>query len=254
MLVMKDPRLVHHRLSRRVFLSELGSKTLAVTILGTAVFACSSSDEVSVPTTSSIEPPRPTLEWHRVNLNFVSAYVLLRGREAAIVDTGTPGSESALAGALTDLGVSWADVNHVVLTHFHPDHAGSIGAVLQSAGDATAYAGEADIAAIQSPQPLVAVNDGDDVFGLQVIATPGHTAGHISVLDTDTGLLVAGDALTYNGGQVGGSIPQFSADIAQADVSVQKLSGLQFDTALFGHGDPLEGGADQAVAALAATL
>jgi glyoxylase-like metal-dependent hydrolase (beta-lactamase superfamily II) len=240
-----------------VFLTELGTKTLAVTILGTAAFACSSDDEQSGPatssTTQSTEPP-PRLEWHRVDLSFVSAYVLLRGKEAAIVDTGTAGSEPAIARTLTDIGVGWSDVDHVVLTHYHPDHAGSIGAVLQSATGATAYAGAADIALIQSPQPLVAVGDGDDVFGLQVIATPGHTAGHISVLDTETGLFVAGDALTHTGDQVGGSLPQFTADVAQANASVKKIADHRFDTALFGHGDPLEGSADEAVAALAATL
>jgi glyoxylase-like metal-dependent hydrolase (beta-lactamase superfamily II) len=239
-----------------MFLTELGSKTLAVTILGAGALACSSNDDESSTTSSPAEStePTPTLEWHRVNLDFVSAYVLLRGREAAIVDTGTPGSDAAIGRALADLTVNWGDVNHVVLTHYHPDHAGSVGAVLQSAGDATAYAGEADIAAIQSPQPLVAVNDGDEVFGMQVIATPGHTAGHISVLDTETGLLVAGDALRRNGDQVGGSVPQFTANVDQANASVQKMAGLQFDTALFGHGDPLQGSAQQAVAALAATL
>ena len=118
--------------------------------------------------------------------------MLVRGNEAAIVDTGTAGSEGAIAQTLTDLGADWTDVNHVLLTHFHPDHAGSIGAVLAAAEAASSYAGEADIAGIQSPRPLVAVGDGDEVFGLRIIATPGHTAGHIAVLDPDGGFLVAG--------------------------------------------------------------
>lgn len=234
-----------------MFLTELGHKTLAVTILGTAAFACSGENDNTESTASLTEPPRSTLEWHRVNLDFVSAYVLVRGREAAIVDTGIPGSEPAIGRALADVGVGWSEVDHVVLTHFHPDHAGSIGAVLQSASGATAYAGGADIALIQSPQPLVAVDDGDEVFGLQVIATPGHTAGHISILDADTGLLVAGDALTRSGERVSGSLPQFTANLDQAKASVRKLARLQFETAVFGHGDPLQGSADEAVAALA---
>lgn len=115
-------------------------------------------------------------------------------------------------------------------------------------------AGEADIAAIQSPRPLVAVGDGDEVFGLQVIATPGHTAGHISILDTETGLLVAGDALNNTGEVLAGSPPQFTADQAMADASVQKLADLPFDTVLFGHGEPIEGEAGPQVAALASSL
>ena len=65
---------------------------------------------------------------------------------------------------------------------------------------------------------------------------------------------MAGDALNHSGADIGGSPPQFTADQVAADASVQKLSELEFETALFGHGDPVEGGARGQVAALAATL
>ena len=42
--------------------------------------------------------------------------------------------------------------------------------------------------------------------------------------------------------------------MATARESVEKLAGFQFDTVVFGHGDPVEGGADAAVKELAATL
>jgi glyoxylase-like metal-dependent hydrolase (beta-lactamase superfamily II) len=87
-----------------------------------------------------------------------------------------------------------------------------------------------------------------------VIATPGHTAGHIAVFDRESGLVVAGDALTRAGPGVSGSNPAFTADAAQADASVRKLAALQFDTLLFGNGDPIEGSAKQAVADYARTL
>jgi glyoxylase-like metal-dependent hydrolase (beta-lactamase superfamily II) len=93
------------------------------------------------------------------------------------------------------------------------------------------------------------------VFDLEIIETPGHTAGHISVLDRVGGLLVAGDAL--NGGRssgVTGPNPRFTGDMTLANASAVKLGGLQFETVVFGHGDPLEGGASARVAELAATL
>src|SRR5690606_2650892 len=66
-----------------------------------------------------------SLTWSRVNLGFVSAYVLVRGGEAAVVDTGTGGSEGPIGEALAALGLDWPAVGHVVLTHHHGDHAGS---------------------------------------------------------------------------------------------------------------------------------
>jgi glyoxylase-like metal-dependent hydrolase (beta-lactamase superfamily II) len=93
--------------------------------------------------------------------------------------------------------------------------------------------------------------DGAEVFGLQVVATPGHTAGHICVFDPESGVLVAGDALT-NAGALNGSNPQFTEDPAAAAESVRALAALPVRTVLFGHGEPLESGAAAALARLAA--
>ena len=92
------------------------------------------------------------------------------------------------------------------------------------------------------------------MFGLQVIATPGHTPGHIAVLDPASSLLVAGDALNREGGSaVVGANPDFSDDMAQATESVKKLAGLSIDAILFGHGDPIDSGAGPLLDQLAAS-
>ena len=75
---------------------------------------------------------------------FVSAYVLARGGEAAVVDTGTAGSEGDIAAALERIGLGWDAVGHVIVTHLHGDHAGGLAAVLGAAPDATGYAGQED--------------------------------------------------------------------------------------------------------------
>lgn len=189
-------------------------------------------------------------------MGFVSAYVLVRDNQAAVVDTGSRGSTTDIEDALTALGLGWYAVDHVIFTHKHPDHVGSAIPVLEAAPGAQPYAGEADILAIGTPRPITPVGDGDDVFGLQVIATPGHTPGHICVLDPVGGLLVAGDALVgaADGGGVAGPDAAFTADMDMANESVRKLAGFEFETLVFGHGNPVETGADQQVEALAARL
>jgi glyoxylase-like metal-dependent hydrolase (beta-lactamase superfamily II) len=92
------------------------------------------------------------------------------------------------------------------------------------------------------------------VFGLQVVATPGHTPGHISVFDPGAKVLVTGDAINGTAEGVSGPNPQYTADMATAKASVKKLAGLSFDAILFGHGDPVEGGGRASVERLAATL
>lgn len=189
----------------------------------------------------------------RANLGRVNAYVLIRGKEAAVVDTGTPGNASKIADVVRTGGLAWDAVHHVILTHYHPDHVGSVGEVLAAAAKATAYAGAADIPQIQSPRPLKAVGDNDEVFGLRVIATPGHTPGHVCVFDPAGSLLILGDAMT-NVDKLGGPNPQYTADMAQAHQSVKKLAKLTFQRAVFGHGEPIDKDASQAIAKLAGTL
>jgi glyoxylase-like metal-dependent hydrolase (beta-lactamase superfamily II) len=190
----------------------------------------------------------------RVNLGIVNAYVLIRGKEAAVVDTGTPNNGSKIAEVVRTASLDWNAVHHIILTHYHPDHIGSIGEVLTAADKATAYAGSADIPQIKSPRPLKAVNDNDEVFGLRVIATPGHTPGHVCVFDPAGSLLILGDAMTNIGNKLGGPSPQYTADMAQGHQSVKKLAQLKFQRAVFGHGEPIENGASQAIAKLAGTL
>jgi glyoxylase-like metal-dependent hydrolase (beta-lactamase superfamily II) len=273
-------------MSRRAFVMDLGKGTLAVAVFGLAAVACAGEDDSGAATTSiaaagSTEPPGTTspattspqtsspqttaatttsppgddtLTWERVDLGFVSAYILARHGEATIVDTGVEGSEGAIVGSLATLGLGWEDVSHVIVTHLHNDHQGSLPAVLDLAPDAIPYAGAADIAGIDSPRAITPVGDGDTVFGLEIIETPGHTPGHISVFDRAGGLLVAGDAMNGADGGIAGANPQFTGDMALANESIGKMAALTFETALFGHGEPVVGGASSLVRELAAGL
>lgn len=264
-----------HRLSRRLFLSEFGKGTFAVAVFGTGLAACSSDDDATTGQTSTTGSSETTagattssagndtaetaadteqLRWERVDFGFVSAYVLARRNEIAIVDTGTEGNEAQIESALVALGAGWNDVDHVIVTHAHGDHFGGLDAVLTNAPSATGYAGEGDLAKLSAPRDLVGLNGGDEVFGLNVIATPGHTAGHISVFDTESGLLVAGDSMVTEGGRLAGPSAQFSDDIELANASVRVMAAETVNTVLVGHGDPVTDGADGQLDELAASL
>lgn len=192
------------------------------------------------------------LVWARANLGFVSAYVLARGNTAAIVDTGVAGSADAIGQTLGTLGLNYSDVAHVILTHNHGDHAGSIGEVLAQAVNATAYAGEADLGSI--PGDISGLVGGEDIFGFEMLPTPGHTAGHMAVIDHQAGVLVAGDAIFSEAGGVIEGPERFFADVPQSRDSIRAMAALTFNTLLVGHGEPIEQAADSAVAALAASF
>lgn len=261
--------------TRRMLLRDMGRAGLAVVVFGAA--ACS-SDESGDPTTTvggttgtppSTEGAGETTstagspstsgantsgsDWHRVDLGFVSAYLLYRNGEAALVDTGVEGSQGAIEAALGEIGLGWESVGHLIVTHQHPDHQGSVDAVL-SASAAPWYAGQGDIDAITASVAGTVVGDGDSVFDLTVIETPGHTPGHISVLDPAAGILVAGDALNGADGGVAGANSDFSDDMDAANASVVKLAGFDYEVALFGHGEPVLEAASERVGDLADSL
>ena len=143
-----------YRVTRRTFLTEVSRGVFAIAILGTGIVtACSTtSGESSTtsgeetptsgadPTTSTTEQETTTSEAAtgggvsvtRVDLGNVSAYVLVRGAEAVIVDTGNPGNAGDIEAGLSEIGLGWSDVGNVILTHRHPDHVGSLGPVMET--------------------------------------------------------------------------------------------------------------------------
>lgn len=269
----------HGLITRRMLLRDMGKAGLAVMVVGTT--ACTRVSIVETTTTgpgsdpsttsgpsttapgstttsagaspSSTVGPSAGYEWHRVDLGFVSAYILYRAGEATIVDTGVGGSEGDIEAALTEIGLGWGDVGALVVTHLHPDHQGSVPAVIAATTEVLPwFAGEADLGGIDAPTEGQAVGDGDTVAGgLDIIQSPGHTPGHISVLDPVAGILVAGDALTGANGGVTGPNPDFTPDMGLANASVAKLGSFDYEVALFGHGEPVVSGASAMVAELA---
>lgn len=273
--------------ARRAFLADLGRVTLGAVVLGPVLTACSpggdddadggtpgdadedasnGSDGSSAETAAGpvdAGTAEGELAWERASYGFVSAYVLVRDGEAMVFDTGTSdGGVEPIAGALEAAGVGWEAVAHIVASHSHGDHVGGLEAVAEQAPDAVLYASTPDLDGFRDRvESAQEVGDADRVLGVRVVGTPGHTLGHISAYDEDSGLLLSGDAIVRDreiGGTTGEGIeaspPDFTADMDQAIASVGVLADLQPATILFGHGDPLSEGAATMLADYAEAL
>ncbi len=241
------------RRSRRLFLTDIGRVTVGLALSAPLLAACSSTSSESDPSSQGDD-----LRWGRAELGFVSAYVLARGNRAAIVDTGTAGSATAIGQTLQEMGLTYDDVDHLILTHRHGDHTGSTGEVMTMATGATVYAGQPDIEGIEvdglDADAITGLVGGEDVFGLEMIATPGHTPGHMAVIDQKSGLLVAGDAIFTEGTSVVEGPARFFDDVPQSRDSIRVLADLTVNTLLVGHGDPIEQNAGDAITELVAQL
>ena len=94
---------------RRWILTQTGRGAMGIAVLGFAGAATqanpptrprSDQPEISPPAESGTAEAAGGLAWSRVDLGFVAAYVLVRGREAAVVDTGVAGSVDAIGAVL----------------------------------------------------------------------------------------------------------------------------------------------------------
>jgi glyoxylase-like metal-dependent hydrolase (beta-lactamase superfamily II) len=260
-------------MSRRTFVRDLGHGAFALSVIGLAgctrgpartvdpplqtfdpLTYVGNLDEIEAFWCESDLPSPPALHWPsgsaapnsmpwaRIGDARASGYVLVRGGEATLVDTGPWCVPDVIEGALMAVGLDWSAVGSVIVTHKHPDHWVGLSSALERAADADVFAGAADIPHIASTRPIVAVGAGDRVMDLAIIPTPGHTPGHIAVHDEAAGVLVAGDAVNYGEGQ-GFVLLGTSEDVPQTRASMGILAGLSFDTFLAGHGDPIIGGA-----------
>jgi glyoxylase-like metal-dependent hydrolase (beta-lactamase superfamily II) len=146
-------------------------------------------------------------------LRFVNAYLVRETDGFTLIDTTVGGAADALIGAAKAAG---GEITRIALTHGHGDHVGSLDALAEQLKDATVSMGELD-ARIHAGEkvvegkvpgswpklatvPSVRLSAGERVGSLEVIASPGHTPGHVAFLDTRDGTLIAGDVFAAIGG------------------------------------------------------
>jgi glyoxylase-like metal-dependent hydrolase (beta-lactamase superfamily II) len=96
-------------------------------------------------------------------------------------------------------------------------------------------------------QPDILLEEGDRVGGMTVVHTPGHTPGSIALYDPEKKLIFIGDTMRYQNGKLTGPPEQFTPDMSEALRSIKKVSLMEFDVMLSGHGDPLLPNASQMV-------
>ena len=217
-------------------------------------------------------------------LRGANVYLLLSDGGLTLVDSGMDGNADPIATQLEEAGHSLSQVHSIVLTHAHVDHVGSAAELARRSG-AQVLAHRAEVPYIEQTQSMPSTSlfrrlmnwlsnrvlfttsacrvdrpleEGDTIEalgGTQVIHTPGHTPGSISLYQPERRIVFCGDAL-FNANPLTGSpglrfpLPTATLDGAQARESVAKLSALDVDVLCCGHGKPILSGASDQIAAL----
>lgn len=201
---------------------------------------------------------------HQLKLGMVNAYLIDTPVGLLLVDTGFPKSTDKIFAAMKTLGHQPEDLRHIFLTHAHPDHVGSLAALVRATGAET-WMHRIDAPVVEKavfrpvhPAPGLMAKllfalmhllpnrveptgidhriDEDTAlpFGdWRAIHAPGHCAGQMVLLSPQRRLLIAADvcmnlrALRQ---------PLVNENAALGRDSLRRIAALDFDTACFGHG------------------
>lgn len=185
----------------------------------------------------------------------VYAFVIRHGDGAILVDTGIGGGHDwieahfrpvrrPLAEALRARGVAMTTVARVLNTHLHFDHCGQnrlfpgVPLYVQRAElEAAREPGYPIREWVDFPGAVYVSLDGDAEIarGVRALATPGHTAGHQSVVvETSEGSVVIAGHAIYSLDEYVGRVPPEDTS-APTRASAERLRSLRPRRVLFSH-------------------
>lgn len=148
----------------------------------------------------------------------INCYLYEEQHELTLIDTGMSASFKGIIKKIEEIG---KPLTNIVLTHAHGDHVGSLDqlkdtfpkvCVSISARDSRLLKGDKSVDHHEQQTPIRGgipnniktipnqlLKEGDRIGSLRVIETPGHTPGSITLLDSSSGIIIAGDALQTQG-------------------------------------------------------
>jgi len=214
--------------------------------------------------------------YQRIRLGFTNSYLIPGDKGYLLIDAGGPGKTRTFLRKIKKKGISPEQIALIVITHAHFDHAGSLFQIRERCNCPIAvHAIEADILRdakvvippgtkwlnkqlskiawnnpkvisrlfrfrAVSPDILANRNVSLKSYGFQadIIPTPGHTSGSLSVV-TESGAAFTGDlAVNYYPFGSGPYFPPFGDSEAVILESWKKLLGLGVSTIYPAHGKP----------------
>ena len=195
---------------------------------------------------------------------YIGSY-LCSGEKNAIIDPGPKTAIPGLVRVIKEVGLQPEQIDYVILTHIHIDHAGGTGTALNLLKNAQVVVHQRGVKHLIDPaaltkgsidtlgelvskygeiEPVQAdrIVTGEDgttidlgILKLQIVLTPGHAAHHLSVFEPAQGVLFSGDTagIFHNGLLRLTTPPPFR--LRETLESLDKITALNPKIICYGH-------------------
>ena len=139
---------------------------------------------------------------------YTSVFLITAQENKILVDCGTTAYDvdSVILPALSEIGYTLSDLNMLVLTHHHRDHAGGLARIREI------------IPSIEAVTGISVLADKISTYALS-----GHTEDSIGILDERTGTLISGDGLQ------GAGVDKYRCYTKHPDKYIETLEKLKND-------------------------
>lgn len=206
--------------------------------------------------------------------------ILKDDKNMVLIDCGYTGFLAAIEKAMGKNNLNGTELTHIVVTHHDHDHMGALCALKQkypriqivaSENEAAYISGKCKSLRLEQAEALqkllpesqkafgeefcnllrgvepvevdLTLQDGD-VFdwcgGCEIVGTPGHTPGHISIYVKSKKTIISGDAAALENGNLVIANPHFTIDMEEAEKSLNKILNFNAEEIICYHGGILK--------------
>ena len=191
--------------------------------------------------------------WRDATANNANTY-LIKGSKRILIDPGHYHLFGNVKDHLSRLSLSPQDIDLILLTHGHPDHVEAVRGFITSPALIGLHETELDFVKKLAPhygtamgvtdfEPQILLRKGALQVGdmkFQIIHTPGHSPGSVCIYWPQEKALITGDVIFYQG--IGRTdLP--GGDGQALKESIRRLSKLEVEHLLPGHGEVVSGAA-----------
>jgi glyoxylase-like metal-dependent hydrolase (beta-lactamase superfamily II) len=207
--------------------------------------------------------------------NHINPSLIISENELTLVDTGYPNFLPFIENEISKNGYDLKNLKNIIITHYDIDHIGSLYDFKEKYPHINMIASEVEskyISGEMKSERLVQaeemlenmpiqeiefgkwfiqqlknlkhvsidekVHDGDWILDneCRVVATPGHTSGHISLYFPSLKAVIAGDAAVIENRELVIANPHFCLNVEKAEQSLRKIKDLQAENYYCYHG------------------